>query len=165
MPTPDGIFSLVTSEDALLASGWTTADYLLGRLGIDPSAVETDEPAPGSVMADAVSAVTAYYTGDLDAPGQVPVDQPAPPFHHRVHEALHETRPGERLTYSELAALAGNPRVVRAAASACAKNKTALFIPCHRVIRTDGSLGGFLYGLDVKRSLLDRELSGRGDDR
>ena len=116
-------------------------------------------------MADAVDAVTAYYAGDLDAPGQIPIDQPAPAFHHRVHEALRQTRPGDRLTYSELAALAGNPRAVRAAASACARNKTALFIPCHRVIHRDGSLGGFLYGQNVKASLLDRELSARGDDR
>jgi len=163
--TPDGIFSLVTSDNALLASGWASADYFLGRLGIDQANANTDEPAPGSLMADAIAAVNDYYAGDLDAPEQIPVDQPAPQFHHKVHEALHQTKPGDRLTYSDLAALAGNPRAVRAAASACARNKTALFIPCHRVIRRDGSLGGFLYGLPLKQSLLDRELGIRPDDR
>ena len=163
--TPDGIFSLLTSEKALLASGWATADYFLGRLGIDPSEVDADEPVPGSLMADAITAVDAYYKGEMDAPEQIPIDQPAPQFHHKVHEALHQTKPGDRLTYSDLAAIAGNPRAVRAAASACARNKTALFIPCHRVVRRDGSLGGFLYGLPLKQSLLDRELGIRPDDR
>ncbi|MFP5311092.1 MAG: methylated-DNA--[protein]-cysteine S-methyltransferase, partial [Actinomycetes bacterium] len=51
----------------------------------------------------------------------------------------------------------GNPRAVRAAASACAFNAAALFVPCHRVIRTDGSLGGFRWGLRIKESLLARE--------
>jgi len=163
--TPDGLFSLVTSDDALLASGWAGVDYFLGRLGIDPATVDSTEAMPGSVMADAIDAVNSYYAGDMDAPDEILIDQPAPPFHDKVHQALRSTHPGDRLTYSELAGLAGNPRAVRAAASACARNTTALFIPCHRVIRTDGSLGGFAYGLDVKRSLLDRELSGRGEHR
>ena len=61
------------------------------------------------------------------------------------------------VTYTEFAALAGRPAAVRAAAQACARNAAALFVPCHRVLRTDGSLGGFRWGLPVKRWLLDHE--------
>ncbi|MFC3241565.1 methylated-DNA--[protein]-cysteine S-methyltransferase [Gordonia humi] len=61
------------------------------------------------------------------------------------------------VTYTRLAELAGNAAAVRGAASCCARNAAALFVPCHRVVRSDGTLGGFRYGLDVKRSLLDRE--------
>ena len=61
------------------------------------------------------------------------------------------------MTYSEFAALAGRPAAIRAAASACARNAAALFVPCHRVLRTGGALGGFRWGLDVKRWLLTHE--------
>ena len=64
---------------------------------------------------------------------------------------------GEPVTYTEFAELAGRPAAVRAAAMACARNAAALFVPCHRVLRLDGSLGGFRWGLDVKRWLLAHE--------
>ena len=72
---------------------------------------------------------------------------------------LREVKEGERLTYSEYAARAGRPAAVRAAAGACAMNAAALFVPCHRILRTDGTLGGFRYGLPIKESLLARESS------
>jgi len=65
--------------------------------------------------------------------------------------------PGQPVTYSEYAALAGRPAAVRAAASACARNAAALFVPCHRVVRISGAMGGFRWGLDVKRWLLAHE--------
>ena len=71
--------------------------------------------------------------------------------------ALRGIQPGHPLTYSEFAAALGSPSAVRAAASICARNAPALFVPCHRVLRSDGSLGGFAWGLDVKRELLARE--------
>ena len=75
--------------------------------------------------------------------------------------ALRRIRPGSPLTYTEFARELGNPRAVRAAASVCARNPVALFVPCHRVLRSDGSMGGFAWGEDVKRSLLEREAAGR----
>jgi methylated-DNA-[protein]-cysteine S-methyltransferase len=66
---------------------------------------------------------------------------------------------GAPVTYAELAAKAGRPAAVRAAAGACGSNAAALFVPCHRVLRTGGALGGFRWGLDVKRWLLDHEAS------
>ena len=64
---------------------------------------------------------------------------------------------GQTRTYAELAAAVGRPRAVRAVASACGRNRFALLVPCHRAIRSDGGLGGFRWGLDRKRALLDAE--------
>jgi len=61
------------------------------------------------------------------------------------------------VTYTQVAELAGRPAAIRGAASACARNPVALFIPCHRVLRTDGGLGGYRWGLPVKRWLLEHE--------
>jgi methylated-DNA-[protein]-cysteine S-methyltransferase len=66
-------------------------------------------------------------------------------------------KPGQPVSYTAFAALAGRPAATRAAAQACARNAVALFVPCHRVLRSDGSLGGFRWGLHVKRWLLAHE--------
>jgi AraC family transcriptional regulator of adaptative response/methylated-DNA-[protein]-cysteine methyltransferase len=87
----------------------------------------------------------------------LPVDIQATVFQRRVWEALQQIPYGETRTYSELAALAGNPKAVRAAASACANNKVAVLIPCHRAVRTDGGLGGYRWGLSRKVQLLATE--------
>ncbi len=87
----------------------------------------------------------------------VPVRQASGPYRAHAWDVLRTVEPGDPVTYTRYAELSGRPAAVRAAAGACAMNAAALFVPCHRVLRTDGSLGGFRYGLDVKRSLLDRE--------
>ena len=66
-------------------------------------------------------------------------------------DVLRTVPAGAPVTYREFAALAGRPPAIRAAAQACARNAAALFVPCHRVLRTDGTLGGFRWGLPVKR--------------
>jgi methylated-DNA-[protein]-cysteine S-methyltransferase len=76
-------------------------------------------------------------------------------FLEQAWRVLREVR--EPITYTELAARAGRPAAVRAAAQACARNAAALFVPCHRVLRNDGTLGGFRWGLPVKRWLLNHE--------
>ncbi len=81
----------------------------------------------------------------------------APPCSCTGWAALREIVPGHPLTYTEFAAALGQPAAVRAAASICARNAPALFVPCHRVLRSDGSLGGFAWGLEVKDRLLARE--------
>jgi methylated-DNA-[protein]-cysteine S-methyltransferase len=88
---------------------------------------------------------------------EVPVLQKSGPFRSHAWDVLRTVAPGHPVTYTEYAELSGNAKAVRAAASACAFNAAALFVPCHRVVRTDGSLGGFRWGLAVKERLLDRE--------
>ena len=75
----------------------------------------------------------------------------------RAWETLRKIPAGATLTYGEFAVQAGNPRAIRAAAGACAANAAVLFVPCHRVLRADGSLGGYLGGLAAKTTLLELE--------
>jgi methylated-DNA-[protein]-cysteine S-methyltransferase len=105
----------------------------------------------------AAAALRAYFAGDVDALSAVAVSQPGGPFHARVWAAMREVPAGTTVSYAELAARAGEPRAVRAAGSACARNAICLFVPCHRIVRSDGSLGGYYYGLDTKRRLLEHE--------
>ena len=157
--TPLGTFTVLAEGDTVYASGFTAdASFLAGLAGTDPAAVE-DGPANHP----ALKAVDAYFAGDVRAIDAVKVrTQPSAgrsgaPFRTAARDAMREIPTGSTRTYTELAATAGNPNAVRAAGSACATNPVSLFVPCHRVLRSDGSLGGYLYGLDVKRALLDHE--------
>ncbi|HSQ95850.1 MAG TPA: methylated-DNA--[protein]-cysteine S-methyltransferase [Croceibacterium sp.] len=87
----------------------------------------------------------------------IPVDVRGTAFQERVWQELRRIPPGETRSYYEIAAAAGNPNAVRAAGSANGANHVPVLIPCHCVIRSDGSLGGYAYGLDIKRKLLARE--------
>ncbi len=87
----------------------------------------------------------------------LPLDLRGTAFQLRVWRFLLSVKPGQVVSYSELAAGVGAPKAVRAAASACAANRLAVLIPCHRALRADGALGGYRWGLDRKRALLDAE--------
>jgi methylated-DNA-[protein]-cysteine S-methyltransferase len=151
--TPDGPFTIVESDGRVLASGWTSdVDAALARI---PADLRPGNWSAG--QAESADAVDAYYAGDLHAIDEVPVLQSGGPFRTVAWQALRTIPAGSPLTYSGFAELVGRPTAIRAAASACATNAPALFVPCHRVLRTDGSLGGFAWGLPVKRALLDRE--------
>jgi AraC family transcriptional regulator, regulatory protein of adaptative response / methylated-DNA-[protein]-cysteine methyltransferase len=94
----------------------------------------------------------------------LPLDIRGTAFQARVWRALQKIPLGRTATYSEIAAAIGQPRAVRAVAQACAANKVALLVPCHRVIRSDGDLGGYRWGMERKRELLDRERSAVSPD-
>src|SRR5438270_4000396 len=87
----------------------------------------------------------------------VPLDVKASAFQMKVWRYLQSIPPGEVQSYSEVAAAIGSPKAVRAVGSACAANRVAIAIPCHRVIRGDGELGGYRWGLERKRVLIDEE--------
>ncbi|MBX7482520.1 bifunctional transcriptional activator/DNA repair enzyme AdaA [Qipengyuania qiaonensis] len=109
---------------------------------------------------DEFEALLADVVAGVEAPGDfshIPIDVKGTAFQEACWEALRAIPPGETRTYAEIAAAAGNPKAVRAAGSANARNNVAVLIPCHRVIRTGGDLGGYAYGLDIKRELLRRE--------
>jgi methylated-DNA-[protein]-cysteine S-methyltransferase len=154
LDTPDGAFTILADEQGrVLASGWTAdAEAILGR--VRPA----DRPTTvREGRTDAAAAVSDYYAGDLAAIDEVPVLQHGTDMQLTGWRALRRITPGRPLTYAEFAAELGSANAVRAAASICARNAPALFVPCHRVLRTGGALGGFAWGLDVKRRLLDRE--------
>ena len=154
--TPDGAFTIVADDRGrVLASGWTAdAGAAIARIAprLRPQRVREAET-------DAAAAVRAYYGGEISAVDDVAVAQQGTDMQLAGWAALRRIEPGEPLSYAEFAAALGQPRAVRAAASICARNAPALFVPCHRVLRSDGSLGGFAWGLGVKRSLLAREAS------
>ena len=157
MDTPVGRFAIVLDgDDHVLASGWTDDPTALLAL-VHPRL--RAEPVTRRDLGPVTAAVRDYLGGDLDAPAIVPVRQQTTSgmFLGAAWKTLREIAPGEPVSYAELAARTGNPSATRAAAQACARNAAALFVPCHRVIRTDGSLGGFRWGLDVKRWLLTHE--------
>ena len=88
---------------------------------------------------------------------ELPLDIRGTAFQQRVWKALQQIPPGSTATYSEIAGKVGMPKAVRAVAQACGANVLAVAIPCHRVIRSDGSLSGYRWGAERKRALLDRE--------
>lgn len=154
--TPIGPFTVVIDEDgAVLASGWTPhLDDLLPLVAPPLRPTEVRRHAELGVVTDAV---LAYHRGELDAIRDVPVRQRGGAFLEHAWQVLRALPAGAPVSYTELAAKAGRPRAIRAAATACARNPSALFVPCHRVLRSDGSLGGFRWGLPAKRWLLDHE--------
>jgi AraC family transcriptional regulator of adaptative response/methylated-DNA-[protein]-cysteine methyltransferase len=108
--------------------------------------------------------LVAKVVGFVEAPRtglDLPLDVQGTAFQHRVWKALCAIPAGKTATYAEIARRIGKPDAVRAVAGACAANKIAVAIPCHRVVRTDGSLSGYRWGVGRKRALLDREAQGR----
>ena len=155
VPTPAGQLMFVADDDVVLAAGWTDdVERLRTQIAPDLRPTTLTQRTTASRPADAVA---AYCDGELSAPAAVEVRQVSGRFVTAAWASLRTVEPGEVITYSQLAERAGNPSAVRAAGTACATNPSALFVPCHRVVRRDHGLGGFAWGLDVKRWLLGHE--------
>jgi methylated-DNA-[protein]-cysteine S-methyltransferase len=156
MDTPAGPLTIVVNDDgAVRASGFTTeVDELLAL--IHPRL--RDEVQPTADVGSVGDAVRSYFDGDLAALDSVAVEQRSGgEFITHAWEVMRDIKPGTPMTYTQFAELSGRPSAVRAAAMACARNATAPFTPCHRVLRADGTLGGYRWGLPVKTFLLDHE--------
>ncbi len=134
-------------------------------LGDDPDALARDlqDKFPHATLigddADFAQLV-ARVVGLIEAPGNapnLPLDIRGTAFQQRVWEALRKIPAGTTASYSEIAKAIGAPKSVRAVAQACAANSLAVAIPCHRVVRNDGALSGYRWGVERKRALLDRE--------
>lgn len=110
----------------------------------------------GQVPDEILKPVIDCIEGRRDGAG-IPVKLEGSEFQIKVWEAMRQVPPGQVISYSDLAKRAGNMRATRAAASACGQNPCAIVIPCHRIVRRDRGLGGFFWGLDIKRALLTRE--------
>jgi AraC family transcriptional regulator, regulatory protein of adaptative response / methylated-DNA-[protein]-cysteine methyltransferase len=102
----------------------------------------------------------AKVVGFVEEPGvgfDLPLDVRGTAFQQRVWQALRKIPAGSKATYGDIARSIGSSKAIRAVAQACASNKIAVAIPCHRIVRQDGALGGYQWGIDRKRALLDRE--------
>ena len=154
MSTPVGKLALLVRDDVLVAAGFTDVQDQYARL-------HTSTPLQIVERLGRFSdAMTSYFEGDVTAMDTLPVAQPGGAFRQAAWKVMREVPAGEVISYAELAARAGNPNAVRAAGTACATNMVAPIVPCHRIVRTGGSLGGYYYGLGVKEWLLAHE---RGD--
>jgi AraC family transcriptional regulator of adaptative response/methylated-DNA-[protein]-cysteine methyltransferase len=136
--TDRGICAVTFGDDLV---GWLKQQFPAARL-------------QRAELPDAVHALTQAMRGEAV---KLPLDIRATAFQHKIWQHLRTIPRGRTATYEELAAAAGQPTAVRAAARACATNRIAVAIPCHRVIRKDGALGGYRWGIDRKRRLLELE--------
>jgi AraC family transcriptional regulator of adaptative response/methylated-DNA-[protein]-cysteine methyltransferase len=154
---------------------WTIADTSLGKMlvaatdkGLCRVSFDEDETAlllrfpkaeivaGGAALADLAARVVASVESP-DRDQNLPVDVQGTAFQEAIWQALRNIPPGETRSYAELAAAIGKPNAVRAAGTACGANHVPIVIPCHRVLRVDGSPGGYAYGTDRKAALLRRE--------
>lgn len=142
--TGRGLCAVRFGEPALLVSE-LRAEYLNADL------VEDAVP-----LQPYVQGILAYLNG-LSPGLQLPTDAPGTAFQQRVWDALRRIPYGETRSYAQLAEMIGEPNAVRAVATACARNPVALVVPCHRIVRTGGQLGGYRWGTDRKQKLLDAE--------
>jgi AraC family transcriptional regulator of adaptative response/methylated-DNA-[protein]-cysteine methyltransferase len=103
-----------------------------------------------------IKALDQHISAGIPIP-DLPIDMRGTAFQMKVWQFLLSLREGEVLSYSQLAQQIDKPKAVRAVATACAKNRIAILIPCHRILRSDGGLGGYRWGIDKKKILLERE--------
>jgi len=154
---------------------WTIAETSLGPLLIaatdkglcrvafdeDQFALATRFPAAEIVGGGAaLAALAARVVREVETPGRdmdLPIDVRGTAFQEAVWQALRAIPAGETLSYAQLAASVGNPKAVRAVGTACGSNPVAVLVPCHRVQRGDGRIGGYAYGVDRKVALRKRE--------
>ncbi len=121
-----------------------------------PAAQLNYVPDDHRFIADKVQQVAAALAGRTS---EVPVELLGTAFQHNVWQALMKIPQGSTLSYAGLAASLGMPKAARAVARACASNKVAVLVPCHRIIRGDGSLGGYRWGLPLKEKILGQEVA------
>jgi methylated-DNA-[protein]-cysteine S-methyltransferase len=139
--------------------GWGVGELALA----DARVAHHDAPRPGHGQVTEchlvlVERIRAYFAGAWDDFGDVELLEPGwTPFQRDLAEALRRVPPGEVVTYGELAALAGRPGAARAAGSFCAGNLFGLFVPCHRVVASNGIGGYGSLGVGYKRRLLELE--------
>jgi AraC family transcriptional regulator of adaptative response/methylated-DNA-[protein]-cysteine methyltransferase len=131
-----------------------------GRAGLEAE-LRQRFPKAELVPADAALAgwaerIVRFITRPGEQP-DLPLDIRGTAFQARVWRALQKIPPGHTASYRDIAAVLGQPRAVRAVAQACASNKLALLVPCHRVVRSDGDLAGYRWGVERKRALIARE--------
>jgi len=143
--TGTGICAILLGDDA---------EVLLHdlRLRFPRAQLQGTEPAFEQLVSRAIEAIEHPGT----AP-ELPLDIRGTAFQQRVWEALRRIPPGTTATYTEIAERLGRPKAVRAVAAACAANPIAVAVPCHRVVRRDGDLAGYRWGLERKHELLKRE--------
>ena len=157
---PGGALTVVTDSAAVGDRGEQHYGAVIAATyrGLDDAIERIEEcAAPVRAPLDPVAVVIGRYCeGELTALDEISVRQRGGPYQCEVWLHMRMIRPGTVNSYGELARRSGRPRAFRAVGTACSSNLIALFVPCHRVVASNG-LGGYGYGLQVKRALLDHE--------
>jgi len=150
--TERGISAVYLGESEATLRSELRKEYPRALLVADPCHRQTDERGLSSWC----EKIVAHLRGQLPHL-DLPTDVQATAFQRRVWEELRRIPYGTTRTYSEVARAIGRPTATRAVARACAMNPTSVVVPCHRVVREDGELAGYRWGIERKRRLLDRE--------
>jgi methylated-DNA-[protein]-cysteine S-methyltransferase len=152
--SPIGLLYLIADQQILLAAGFTGFEDLIPRLSPEDSIREiklvTEIPVISELISD-------YFNGDTSALNSIKVRQPGAPFYQSVWKEMRKVPVGKTWSYSDLAKRAGSASAVRAVGSACSSNLIAAIVPCHRIVKSGGSLGNYAYGIEVKEWLLKHE--------
>ena len=150
--TPLGALYFQTANGALCEAGFV---QVWRRETLDGCVDDTpDLSQPARAVADALQ---RYFEGDINATDAIELDLRGTPFQRAVWQAIREIPAGRTASYSEIAQAVGRPAAVRAVGTATGRNPAGIAVPCHRVVRSDGSLGGYGGGLDRKQWFLDHE--------
>jgi methylated-DNA-[protein]-cysteine S-methyltransferase len=153
--TPLGPLTMIASDGVLRAASFTDQpDEVHAHLGAGHQREPVGATGDLGPIADAIR---AYFDGEVDAIDSLPVEQVGNTWFQSAWKVMREIPAGSTLTYRELAARVSDPNNARAAGFACASNQVPLVVPCHRIVRTGGTLGDYGYGLDVKSWLLRHE--------
>lgn len=148
------VFDFAESEFGFTANGKKSLGAVM-RFSIETKSVQSQRPtAGGRVVMDLLS---DYLAGELATLDRIAVGSFGSDFSQRVKSAMRLTAAGDWTTYKSLAVAAGSPNATRAAGSVCATNEIPLIVPCHRVLRSDGSVGNYYYGSELKVALLEHE--------
>lgn len=150
--TPWSPVGVVVDDDGIVVASW------FGEARErDIAHVDVDAATRVRRIEVVTDAIKAWVDGDVDAILSVPVDQPGGEFQQAAWAAMRRVPGGTTVSYAELAQMAGNSRAVRAAGTACAHNHVAPFVPCHRIIHSDGSISAYGFGPELKALLLEHE--------
>ena len=154
MASPIGKLYLLTRGETVLGLNLSGFQDLLSSLSDNELAEKIGKSQKIKGITDKLE---DYFDGDLKAINAIKVKQPGGEFSQSAWSAMRKIKAGTTESYSDLAYRAGRPAAVRAAGSACAKNKIALIIPCHRIIKTGGAIGAYGWGVNKKAWLLEHE--------
>ena len=151
---PIATFVDVSKEPVVIGAAFSNIQKFLKASGQKLDIVDFKKDAK---LAGVSSVVADWIAGDLDAFTTLKVRQPGGEFTQAVWKSLRKVRGGTVISYADLAAKAGRPLAVRAAGTAMATNLIAPIVPCHRVVKTGGALGGYGFGIHLKAKLLQHE--------
>ena len=152
--TPIGNLYLIADQQILLAAGFSDFDDLIPRLSSTDSVREIEQVSEIPVISELIS---DYFAGNVSSLNSIKVRQPGAPFYQSVWKEMRKIPVGKTWSYSDLAKRAGSASAVRAVGTACSSNLIAAIVPCHRIVKSGGSLGNYAYGVEVKEWLLKHE--------